>query len=131
MLRLAARRMAQAAKSSWDGQVMADVCIVPMGQGVSVRKEVTEVERLLRAREAEGKITCRLHGYGTNISGHWDDVMGAIKDAHEMLHDRMGVVRITSNMRFGTRVDKAQGIDDKVAAVEEGLQGAPAAEGIS
>eukprot|EP00928_Gymnodinium_smaydae_P059864 TRINITY_DN43324_c0_g1_i1.p3 TRINITY_DN43324_c0_g1~~TRINITY_DN43324_c0_g1_i1.p3 ORF type:complete len:124 (-),score=38.31 TRINITY_DN43324_c0_g1_i1:27-398(-) len=119
MLRCASRLAA--ATTKWNGAVMVDVCIVPMGQGVSVRKEVTEVERLFRQRETEGKITCRLHGFGTNISGQWEDVMATLREAHELLHDKMGVVRITSSLRMGTRVDKAQSIDDKVDAVEEGL----------
>lgn len=116
----ALRGMASVAPPRWDGQVMIDLCVVPLGVGVSVRKEVTEVERVLRAREAEGKIVCRLHGFGTNVSGHWDDVMGAVKEVHEVLHDRMGVVRITSSMRLGTRIDKAQSIDDKASCVPGG-----------
>lgn len=122
----ALRGMASVASPRWDGQVMIDLCVVPLGVGVSVRKEVTE--RVLRSREAAGKIVCRLHGFGTNVSGHWDDVMGAVKEVHEVLHDRMGVVRITSSMRLGTRIDKAQSMDDKVAAVEEGLAAATVAE---
>eukprot|EP00933_Yihiella_yeosuensis_P058985 TRINITY_DN5983_c6_g1_i1.p2 TRINITY_DN5983_c6_g1~~TRINITY_DN5983_c6_g1_i1.p2 ORF type:complete len:124 (-),score=19.82 TRINITY_DN5983_c6_g1_i1:48-419(-) len=122
MLRSLVRRAVSEGAKKWNGQVMADVCIVPMGTGISVRKEVTEVERLFRQREAEGKLVCRLHGYGTNISGDWDDVMGAIKDAHQLLHDKMEVVRITSSMRMGTRIDKAQSIEDKVSAVEDGLK---------
>merc|ERR1711870_151609 len=92
-----------------------------LAHAVVIANEVTEVERLFRKREAEGKLSCHLHGYGTNISGQWDDVMGAIRDAHHLLHDKMGVLRITSNMRFGTRVDKAQSIKDKIAAVKGGL----------
>eukprot|EP00425_Heterocapsa_triquetra_P043477 CAMPEP_0195079150 /NCGR_PEP_ID=MMETSP0448-20130528/21149_1 /TAXON_ID=66468 /ORGANISM="Heterocapsa triquestra, Strain CCMP 448" /LENGTH=131 /DNA_ID=CAMNT_0040111957 /DNA_START=9 /DNA_END=400 /DNA_ORIENTATION=+ len=111
-----------AAPGRWDGQVMIDLCMVPMGKGVSVRKEVAEVERVLRRYEAEGKVKCMLHGYGTNVSGHWDDVMGAVREAHEALHNKMDVVRITSSMRMGTRVDKAQTMTDKVSAVEELLK---------
>ncbi|CAE8610918.1 unnamed protein product, partial [Polarella glacialis] len=61
------------------------------------------------------------HAYGTNISGSWDDVMGALREAHELLHDKLGVVRITSSIRMGTRTDKSQSMEDKVAAVEQGL----------
>merc|ERR1719373_393428 len=123
MLRRTVRRLSDAAPGKkWSGQVMIDICVVPMGAGVSVRKEVTEVERVLRRHEAAGKVVCRLHGYGTNVSGHWDDVMAAVRETHEVLHEKMDVVRVTSSMRLGTRVDKAQSMDDKVSAVEEGLQ---------
>mmetsp|Transcript_52119 Transcript_52119/g.117358 ORF Transcript_52119/g.117358 Transcript_52119/m.117358 type:complete len:160 (-) Transcript_52119:78-557(-) len=106
----------------WDGQVMVDLCIVPIGQGVSVRKEVAAVEGLLREHEAKGKLKCQLHPYGTNIQGDWDVVMDAIKQAHSLLHDRMDVARISSSWRVGTRVDKAQTMEEKVAAVEEILK---------
>eukprot|EP00747_Dinoflagellata_sp_TGD_P215101 gnl/TRDRNA2_/TRDRNA2_87848_c0_seq1.p1 gnl/TRDRNA2_/TRDRNA2_87848_c0~~gnl/TRDRNA2_/TRDRNA2_87848_c0_seq1.p1 ORF type:complete len:135 (-),score=39.05 gnl/TRDRNA2_/TRDRNA2_87848_c0_seq1:89-493(-) len=126
MLRASARRLAAASSGSasrWSGQVMVDVCVVPLGkEGTSVRKEVAAVEKLLRRYEAEGKVTCRLHGFGTNVQGHWDDVMAAVKEAHEMLHNEMDVPRITCSWRTGTRIDKAQSIDDKVAAVEDELK---------
>mmetsp|Transcript_1468 Transcript_1468/g.2263 ORF Transcript_1468/g.2263 Transcript_1468/m.2263 type:complete len:126 (-) Transcript_1468:189-566(-) len=119
MLRSILRRAT--APRRWDGQVMVDVCMVPMGQGVSVRNEVTEVERLFREKQKQGILECQLHAYGTNISGSWDDVMGALREAHELLHDKLGVVRITSSIRMGTRTDKSQSMEDKVAAVEQGL----------
>jgi uncharacterized protein (TIGR00106 family) len=48
-------------------------------------------------------------------------VFGAIKKCHETLHE-MGVPRISSSLRFGTRVDREQTMDDKVRSVEEKLR---------
>jgi len=96
--------------------VIADVCITPIGSGVSVSKEIVEVERVLR----DFPVKCRLHAYGTNLEGEWEDVMAAIKAAHVKLHE-LGVARISSNMRFGTRIDKLQSLEDKVSAVERAL----------
>lgn len=48
--------------------------------------------------------------------------MRVIGQAHAMLHGN-GVVRIQSDIRVGTRTDKKQSIEDKVAAVERILEG--------
>ena len=97
-------------------KVIADVCIVPIGVGVSVSKEVAVCERIF----TEAGLKTRLHAYGTNLEGEWDDVFAAVKRCHEALHE-MGVPRITSSMRFGTRVDRDQSMDDKVRSVERKL----------
>ena len=46
--------------------------------------------------------------------------MTALRRCHEELH-RMGVPRISTNMRLGTRIDRAQSLADKVQSVEEKL----------
>jgi uncharacterized protein (TIGR00106 family) len=97
-------------------KVIADVCVIPMGIGLSVSKEVSVCERIF----AEAGLKTKLHAYGTNLEGEWDDVFAAIKRCHETLHS-MGVVRISSSMRFGTRTDREQTMDDKIRSVEAKL----------
>jgi uncharacterized protein (TIGR00106 family) len=97
-------------------RVIADFCLVPIGAGVSVSKEIAACERVL----AEAGLKTKLHAYGTNIEGEWDDVFAAIKRCHEVVH-AMGVSRISSTLRFGTRTDREQSMDDKVASVERRL----------
>ena len=97
-------------------KVIADVCVIPIGIGVSVSKEVSVCERIFAAAGLKTK----LHGYGTNLEGEWDDVFGAIKRCHEALH-AMGVARISSSLRFGTRVDREQTMEDKIRSVEAKL----------
>ena len=99
-------------------EVIADLCIIPMGVGLSVSKEVAVCERIL----AEAGLKTKLHAYGTNIEGDWDTVFQAVKRCHEALH-AAGVPRISTNMRFGTRTDKGQKMEDKVRSVEEKLRG--------
>mmetsp|Transcript_30382 Transcript_30382/g.45212 ORF Transcript_30382/g.45212 Transcript_30382/m.45212 type:complete len:145 (+) Transcript_30382:3-437(+) len=113
---------AAAETAKWDGKVMLDLCVVPIGSGVSVRKEVARAEKVLRDRQAAGKITCQLHAYGTNIYGDWDEVIAAVKETHEVLHNEMGVQRLSCSLRMGTRIDKSQTIQDKVNAVEDELK---------
>ncbi len=59
-------------------------------------------------------------GPGTNVEGEWDKVMTALKRCHEVLHE-MGAPRVATNMRLGTRTDKKQTRDDKIASVESKL----------
>jgi uncharacterized protein (TIGR00106 family) len=87
-----------------------------MGIGVSVSKQVAMCERIL----AEAGLKTHLHAYGTNIEGDWDTVFAAVKRCHEALHNS-GVPRVSTNMRFGTRTDKEQGMEDKIRSVEEKL----------
>jgi len=98
-------------------KAIADVCIIPLGVGASVSKQVTECERILR----ESGLKTKLHAYGTNVEGEWDEVMAAVKRCHEALH-AMGVPRISTNIRIGTRTDKPQTMEDKVNKVEQLLQ---------
>ncbi len=101
-------------------KVIADVCIVPLGVGVSVSREVTECERLLR----ESGLKTHLHAYGTNVEGEWEAVFDAIRRCHEMLH-ALGVARISTSIRVGTRTDKPQTMEDKVQSVEDKLRWNP------
>ena len=62
----------------------------------------------------------RLNPMGTVLEGEWDEVFAAIKRCHEVVH-AMGAPRISCSMRFGTRIDRAQSMEDKVESVETKL----------
>ncbi|MEN6532117.1 MAG: MTH1187 family thiamine-binding protein [Bryobacteraceae bacterium] len=98
-------------------RVIADLCVIPMGTGVSVSKHVAICERVL----ADAGLKTKLHAWGTNIEGEWDEVFAAVKRCHEALHAD-GVPRISTTMRFGTRVDRDQHMEDKIRSVEEKLK---------
>ena len=97
-------------------KVILDLCVVPIGVGVSVSGYVAACERVL----AEAGLTTRLHAYGTNIEGEWDQVLAAVKRCHEVVHE-MGAPRIHTTIRLGTRTDREQTMDEKVASVEKKL----------
>lgn len=97
-------------------KVMIDLCVVPMGVGVSVSEYVAECQKVF----AEAGLECAMHAYGTNVEGEWDAVMAAVKACHERVH-AMGAPRITSSMRLGTRTDREQSMGDKIASVEDKL----------
>ena len=97
-------------------KVMVDVGIVPIGVGVSLSSYVAACERIF----TQAGLTTRLHAYGTNLEGEWDAVFGAIKRCHEVLHE-MGAPRLYTVIKAGTRTDKSQTLDDKVASVKQKL----------
>jgi len=97
-------------------KLIADVCIIPIGVGVSVSKYVAACEKIF----TDADLNPRLHAYGTNIEGEWDAVFAAVKRCHEEVH-AMGAPRISSTMRFGTRTDREQTAEDKIRSVEEKL----------
>jgi uncharacterized protein (TIGR00106 family) len=98
-------------------RVIADLCVIPIGIGVSVSKEIAACERVF----AEAGLKVNLHAYGTNIEGEWDEVFAAIKRCHEVVHS-MGAPRVSSSLRFGTRIDREQSMDDKMRSVKEKLE---------
>ena len=97
-------------------KVMIDLCIVPIGVGVSLSPYIAACEKVL---EAAGLKTL-LHSYGTDIEGEWDDVFAAVKRCHEVVHE-MGAPRITTTIKLGTRTDRNQTMEDKVKSVQEKL----------
>jgi len=92
--------------------VLVDVCVVPMGVGVSVSKYVVECEKIF---EAAG-LNHQMHSYGTNVEGDWDEVMASIKKCHETVHE-MGAPGIGTTIRLGTRTDRDQSMQDKIDSV--------------
>ena len=94
--------------------VIADVCIVPIGVGVSVSKYIATCEKVL----TDAGLKINLHAYGTNIEGEWENVFAAIKRCHQEIH-KMGAPRISTNIRLGTRVDKTQTMSDKIKSVQD------------
>lgn len=99
-------------------KVIVDLCVVPIGVGLSVSTYIAECEKILK----DAGLKTMLHAYGTNIEGEWDDVFNAVKKCHEKVHE-MGAPRISSSIRLGTRTDREQTMEDKIRSVELKLNG--------
>ena len=80
---------------------IAEVQIIPIGAGVSVRKEVMRAHQLLE----ESGLQITLHANGSNMEGELDEVLAAVQRTIQTLHDE-GVVRLSSHIKIGTRTDK-------------------------
>jgi uncharacterized protein (TIGR00106 family) len=82
-------------------KAIAEVQIIPIGVGVSVRKEVMRAHEILE----ESGLNLTLHANGSNLEGELGEVLATIQTAIETLHAE-GVVRLSSHIKIGTRMDK-------------------------
>ena len=98
-------------------QVMIDLCVVPLGVGVSVSNYIAECEKILH----QAGLETHLHAYGTNVAGEWDDVFDAVRRCHARVHE-LGAPRITSTIKVGTRTDRSQTMAEKIDSVQQKLQ---------
>ncbi len=79
----------------------AELQVIPVGDGVSVRKEVTRIVGLLQ----EHDFILETHASGTNIEGELSAILAAIEHIHTTLHAE-GSVRLVSYLKLETRTDK-------------------------
>lgn len=82
-------------------RAIAEVQVIPIGSGVSVRAEVKRAHRVLE----DAELNAQLHSNGTNLEGELADVFAAIVKVHETLHAE-GTVRLSTHIKVGTRTDK-------------------------
>jgi len=90
-------------------KAIAEVQIIPIGAGVSVRKEVMRAHEVLE----ESGLNLTLHANGSNLEGELGEVLATIQHAIETLHDE-GVVRLSSHIKIGTRTDKVPSMAGKL-----------------
>ena len=93
-------------------KVIIDLCLVPMGVGVSVSSYVAACQEILN----KSGLSYNMHAYGTNIEGEWMEVMAVVKQCHDVVH-AMGAPRISSTIKLGTRTDRIQTMSDKIQSV--------------
>lgn len=99
-------------------KVILDLCVVPIGAGVSLSSYVAACEKVLAA----AGLKTSLHANGTNIEGEWDQVFAAVRRCHEVVHE-MGAPRIFTTIKMGTRTDRPQSMEDKTRSVQAKLAG--------
>ena len=90
-------------------KALADIQVVPIGSGVSVRKEVQRAHAILE----DAGIHAELHPNGTNVEGEMADIFAAVQRIHEVLHAE-GTVRIATYIKLGTWVDKEPSLHAKL-----------------
>ena len=99
--------------------VIAEFTIIPIGVGLSLSQYIAKCEQIL----SESGVKYELHANGTNVEGDWEAVFTALKRCHESLH-AMGVPRIHSEIKAGTRTDRSQSMNGKVASLQAKLDDA-------
>jgi uncharacterized protein (TIGR00106 family) len=79
----------------------AELQVVPIGTGVSVRREIKRVVELLQDHD----FILETHASGTNIEGELAQILAVVGQIHEALHSE-GSVRLISFLKLETRSDK-------------------------
>ena len=79
----------------------AELQVVPIGSGVSVRQEIGRVVEMLQ----EHDFLIETHASGTNIEGDLAEILATVEQIHETLHAE-GSIRLVSYLKLETRTDK-------------------------
>jgi len=87
----------------------AEVQVIPVGVGVSVRTWIQRVYEVL----GESGLEPRLHPNGTDVEGELAVVFDAVRRVHETLHAE-GVPRLETFIKIGTRTDKEPSLAGKM-----------------
>ena len=82
-------------------QATAELQVIPVGEGVSVRQQVMRIVELLQGHD----FILETHASGTNIEGELTDILAVVEQVHTTLH-REGSVRLVSYLKLETRTDK-------------------------
>ena len=98
--------------------VSVDLCVVPLGVGVSLAPYVAACQAEIK----KAGLDHELGPNGTAIEGPWEEVMACVRSCHDAMH-RMGAPRVYTTMKLNTRTDRHQTFQDKVASVERELEG--------
>lgn len=90
-------------------RAVAEIQVIPIGSGVSVRREVRRAHAIL----AESGLGAQLHSYGTNVEGDLEDIFRAVTRIHDVLHAE-GTTRLSTFLKIGTRTDKEPSLAAKL-----------------
>ena len=90
-------------------KAIAEIQVIPIGTGVSVRKEVMRAHGII----VESGLEVALHSYGTNVGGEMQAIFDAVRRVHETLHAE-GTVRLSTAIKIGTRTDKEATLSGKL-----------------
>lgn len=97
--------------------VSVDLCLVPIGVGVSLSPYIAACQKAIK----ETGLTYQLGPNGTAIEGDWDEVFDCIQACHLAVHD-LGAPRIYTTLKVNTRTDRKQSFQEKVQRVASSMQ---------
>ena len=90
-------------------KALAEIQVIPIGVGTSVREQVRRAQQIIR----DSGLKVQLHAYGTNVEGELDTILETIGRVHALLHAD-GTPRLSTAVKIGTRTDKDSTLEDKV-----------------
>ncbi len=95
--------------------VMADLVVVPVGEGESLSSFVAEILKVID----DSGITYRLHPMGTVLEGDWESVMAVVDACFQRAARLAG--RVSLSLKIDYRAGEASRLESKVQTVEAKL----------
>lgn len=93
-------------------KALAEIQVIPIGVGTSVRDQVRRAHQVIR----DSGLKVQLHAYGTNVEGDLDMILETVGRIHTLLHAE-GTPRLSTAVKIGTRTDKDSTLEDKVSDI--------------
>ena len=93
-------------------QVSVDLCLVPIGIGVSLSPYIAACQEVIKKKG----LVFELGPNGTAIEGEWNAVFDCVRECYEVVH-KLGSPRIYSVLKVNTRSDREQSFSQKVQSV--------------
>ncbi len=90
-------------------RALAEIQVIPIGVGVSVRAQVRRAQELIR----ESGLIVQEHSFGTNVEGELETILEVIARIHEVLHAE-GTTRLATSIKLGSRSDKEPDLASKL-----------------
>ncbi len=90
-------------------RAVAEIQVVPIGVGVSLRAHVRRAQEIIHASD----LVIQEHSFGTNVEGELETILEVIARLHEVLHAE-GAPRLTTAIKIGTRTDKTPDLASKL-----------------
>ena len=90
-------------------KAVAEIQVVPIGVGVSVRAEVRRAQQIIH----ESGLIVQEHSFGTNVEGELSTILEVVGRIHEVLHAE-GAARLSTAIKLGTRTDKQPDLASKL-----------------
>ena len=90
-------------------KAVAEIQVVALGVGVSVRKQVRRAQQIIH----ESGLTVQEHAFGTNVEGELSTILDTVARIHEVLHAE-DTPRISTSIKIGTRTDKDPDLASKL-----------------
>jgi len=90
-------------------KAVAEIQVVPIGVGLSVRAQVRRAQEIIR----ESGLVVQEHSFGTNVEGELATILEVVARIHEVLHAE-GTIRISTAIKLGTRTDKEPDLASKL-----------------
>jgi uncharacterized protein (TIGR00106 family) len=90
-------------------KAVAELQVIPIGAGVSVRAQVRRAQEIIR----ESGLVIQEHSFGTNVEGELETILQVVARIHDVLHAE-GVLRLSTAIKLGTRTDKEPDLASKL-----------------